>query len=46
MRFDEAFVLGAVTGAVVVWLSGQRIANVLGETTREVRTNEEAVRPV
>jgi len=38
MRCDEAFVLGAVTGAVVVWLWGRKLADRLAETTDAVRT--------
>jgi hypothetical protein len=54
MRIDEAFVLGAMTGAVVVWLWGKKIQDGIGEKTREIRTKaadriqavEERIRPV
>jgi hypothetical protein len=36
MRRDEAFLLGAMTGAVVVWLWGAKLENRL--ETRRVRT--------
>ena len=36
MRIDEAFVLGAMTGAVVVWLWGKKIQDGIGEKTREI----------
>ncbi len=38
MRTSEVFVLGAITGAVVVWIWGKEIEDYLGETTRGVRT--------
>ena len=38
MRCGEAFVLGTMTGAVVVWLWGKNIENRLAEKTREIRT--------
>ena len=37
MRTSEAFVLGALTGAVVMWLWGREIENYVGEKTRGVR---------
>lgn len=53
MRFDEAFVLGAVTGAVAMWLWGRQVEESLGAKTRELRTAaadgiqvvEETIRP-
>ena len=37
MRTSKAFVLGTVTGAIVVWLWGREIADYLAEKTRGVR---------
>jgi hypothetical protein len=37
MRTSETFVLGAITGAVVVWLWGREIESYVGEKTRGVR---------
>ena len=37
MRTSEAFVLGTMTGAAVVWLWGREIADYVGEQTRGVR---------
>jgi hypothetical protein len=37
MRTSEAFVLGTITGAVVLWLWGREIQNYVGEQTRGVR---------
>lgn len=37
MRTSEAFVLGTMTGAAVVWLWGRGIADYLAEQTRGVR---------
>ncbi|HEX2404747.1 MAG TPA: hypothetical protein VHM29_08595 [Acidimicrobiia bacterium] len=37
MRTSEVFVLGAITGAVVTWLWGRKIADYVGEQTRGVR---------
>ena len=37
MRSSEAFVLGAMMGAAVVWLWGRGIADYVGEQTRGVR---------
>jgi gas vesicle protein len=37
MRTSEGFVLGAVTGAVVMWLWGREIEDYVGEKTRGVR---------
>lgn len=38
MRVDEAFVFGAVAGAVAVWLWGRKLEEGLEQTTRDVRT--------
>jgi hypothetical protein len=38
MRCDEAFVLGAMTGAVAVWLWGKNIEDRLAKTTHAART--------
>jgi len=38
MRTSEAFVLGAITGALAVWLWGRDIEACVGEMTRGVRT--------
>ncbi len=53
MRADEAFILGAMTGAVVAWLWGKKIEDGIGAKTRRVRTKaadgiqavEERIRP-
>jgi hypothetical protein len=53
MRIDEAFILGAFTGAIAVWLFGRQIEASLGARTRELRTAaadsiqlvEETIRP-
>jgi hypothetical protein len=53
MRCDEAFVLGAMTGAVVVWLWGRKIEDRIADKTRAIRTKaadgiqavEETIRP-
>ena len=37
MRTSEAFVLGTITGAVVVWFWGREIEDYVGEKTRGVR---------
>jgi hypothetical protein len=37
MRTSEAFVLGTITGAVVLWLWGREIQGYVGEQTRGVR---------
>lgn len=37
MRTSEAFVLGTMTGAAVVWFWGRGIADYVGEQTRGVR---------
>ena len=37
MRTSETFVLGAITGAVVVWLWGREIENYVVDKTRGVR---------
>ena len=47
MRTSETFVLGAITGALVVWLWGRDIENYVGEKTRGVRTKAaEGIRAV
>jgi gas vesicle protein len=38
MRTSEAFVLGAIMGAAVVWLWGRQMEEYLDEKTRGVRT--------
>jgi hypothetical protein len=38
MRTGRAFVLGAITGAAVVWLWGREIEAYVAETSRGVRT--------
>jgi hypothetical protein len=38
MRTGEVFILGAITGAVVVWLYGREIGAYAAESTRGVRT--------
>ncbi len=38
MRTSGAFVLGAITGAVVVWFWGQELKGYVREQTRGVRT--------
>ena len=53
MRRDEAFVLGAMAGAVVAWLCGRNIEGRITEKTRAIRTKaadglqavEETIRP-
>lgn len=53
MRLHEAFIIGAVTGAAVVWLWGRTIEDRIAAQTRAVRTIaadgiqavEETVRP-
>jgi gas vesicle protein len=37
MRTSEAFVLGTMTGAAIVWFWGRGIADYVGEQTRGVR---------
>jgi hypothetical protein len=37
MRTTEAFVLGTITGAVVLWLWGREIEDYVGEKTHGVR---------
>ncbi len=37
MRTSETFVLGVITGAVVVWLWGREIEDYVGAKTRGVR---------
>jgi hypothetical protein len=47
MRTREAFVLGAIMGAAVVWLWGREIEEYVEERTRGVRTKAaEGVRAV
>ena len=38
MRTSEAFVLGSIMGAAVVWLWGREIQEYVEERTRQVRT--------
>ena len=38
MRATEAFVVGAIAGAVVAWVWGRRIEAYVGEQTRGART--------
>jgi hypothetical protein len=38
MRTSEAFVLGAIMGAAVVWLWGREMEEYVAERTRRVRT--------
>jgi hypothetical protein len=38
MRTGRAFILGAITGAAVVWLWGREIEAYVAETSRGVRT--------
>ncbi len=38
MRCDEAFVLGAMTGWIVVWLWGRSIERRVTERARAIRT--------
>ncbi len=53
MRIDEAFILGAFTGAITMWLLGRQIENGIDARTRRLRTAaadrlqivEEAIRP-
>ena len=42
MRASEGFVLGTITGAVVVWFWGKKIEEYLQESTRAVRTKAAA----
>jgi hypothetical protein len=42
MRTSEVFVLGTITGAVVVWLWGGKIREYAGEKTRGVRARTAA----
>jgi hypothetical protein len=42
MRASEGFVLGAITGAVVVWFWGQEIEDYLEEKTRGMRAKAAA----
>ena len=47
MRISEVFVLGAIMGAVVVWLWGPEIEEYVQDRTRGVRTKAaESVRAV
>jgi hypothetical protein len=53
MRRDEVFVLGAMTGAAVVWLWGRNIEEHIAAKARAIRTRtadgiqavEETIRP-
>jgi hypothetical protein len=53
MRCGEAFVLGTMAGAVVVWLWGRNIEGCIADTTRAIRSRaadgvqavEETIRP-
>ena len=38
MRIHEAFILGAVTGAFVVWRWRRPVEDALGDKVRELRT--------
>jgi len=42
MRTSEVFVLGAITGAVVAWLWGEKLGEYAGEKTRGVRARTAA----
>lgn len=47
MRTGEAFILGTITGAVVVWLWGRELGDYAAESTRELRVKAaEGVRAV
>jgi hypothetical protein len=47
MRTGEAFVLGAIVGAAIVWLWGRKVEEYVEEKTRGVRTKAaEGVRAV
>ena len=47
MRTSQTFVLGAITGALVVWLWGRDIDDYVGEKTRGMRTKAaEGIRAV
>jgi gas vesicle protein len=47
MRTSQTFVLGAITGALVVWLWGRDIEDYVGEKTRGMRTKAaEGIRAV
>jgi hypothetical protein len=47
MRTSETFVLGAITGALVVWFWGRDIEDYVGEKTRGMRTKAaEGIRAV
>jgi gas vesicle protein len=47
MRTSQTFVLGAITGALVVWLWGRDIEDYIGEKTRGMRTKAaEGIRAV
>ncbi len=39
MRFHDAFMLGALTGAMAVWLWRRPIENVFNDRTRALRAN-------
>ena len=42
MRTGKAFILGTVTGVIVAWLWGRKIADFVGGTTRGVRAKAAA----
>jgi hypothetical protein len=47
MRTAEAFILGTITGAVVVWLWGRELGAYAAESTRDLRAKAaEGVRAV
>jgi len=47
MRTGEAFILGTITGAVVVWLWGRELGAYAVDSTRELRVKAaEGVRAV
>jgi len=47
MRTSEAFILGTITGAAVIWLWGREIQGSVREKTREVRAKAaEGIRAV
>ena len=47
MRTSKAFILGTITGAVVIWLWGREIQGSVRGKTREVRTKAaEGIRAV
>jgi hypothetical protein len=42
MRTSEAFVLGTITGAAIVWVWGRRINDYVGDKTHAVRAKAAA----